>query len=983
MKRLLLLATAVILVSGWDTSENHETQWASAYVVDVPQNEHTAISDTILRAMGADIMAVSGDSDEMWNVTDLNANLFRRSLHDAFRAGDDPNTTLEERDLPSPAHFTGLPDYSWTLYDWMNKNSVCPAIPLEAQTFAGIDVCHAFKGWLGSLNAVHFGSQAELMYEHLHAVAVKLAERAAGLRTSLTSTPEGKADFGGFVREAELEALSYEANAQHFLQDRWSSGHGWERWNASSYELLPEKDLPTNFLVAALSGVIHGAQSVAEIPDPLCSPVVDANGVTPISWSHETLGIHPGVGDYHWFEIAGSGEGSFLEQPYQVEVQYRQLMECGKRGYAEVIRAFGANGDGTYGEWETPLDDNAPAAGLSATAPECGGAWATNEAMKTGWQSVISSDLATAARLVLTLVFGELTALDRVGVTRLGWKLDWAAYFDPAGTTMARGGLGTLAGVEPGDEYVAIPTYAEPLDFDTLPEDDIETGRDKRTIYGFFNRAHADHWCDATRFKTIVEPLRGSPVVEDQLVCAYLAERMYRGTDPDYTRYAEGRQGTSAFPACHYLGTTEDGDTDDGIPYFVHPGYLDQVSATTTIGTGAADPEVLETLANWCARIPVIDVDAEDVAASALVGPAGVTTSVSGMNFGTTEGSVELSFGQTTVSATVTSWTNALVEFTVPVAMLPDPLTDAVITLIRDDGLTSVGERFVQLSLTPTVTNIGDIDATDLNNAGQVLGQLLSTFWLYTPGVGLEEQQGNVYPLFLTNAGPAEIPMIPDLLDSDPALPDLPPDPVWTWDKWSRSGVIIGSTQGFRNYIYSGGTTTEIMRNADAVTVDVNDDELVIGTTDTAGTYGCYTLGLTQAIRLPADSKYTWCLTRMMNKAGHIGGRIAEDGGSYSAALWRGAGADALDLGPAGVIDWAAMSDSGNYLVGKCESLGPCFMVSSDNGSTWEYLPNQYDDDGTTWYVADVIAVNDNGQVLVKAELSQNGTSTNLVVSAP
>jgi hypothetical protein len=338
MKRAFVTATALLLLCAWDTSEDPINDWAAAYLFNIPTNEHASISDTTLRTMGAGLIAVDGNSNQFRQVVDLNASYFRRAQLSAHVAGDDPGTTLEERDVPSPAHLAGVPDFSWTIYDWINKNSICPSVPPEAQTFLGLEVCHEYKGWLGNLNAVHFGTQSEVMYDHFHKLAINLAGRAAALRSLLSVDANAAVEFGDFVAEAELEAFAYEAFGQHFLQDRWSSGHFWERWNASDYAMLPNKDLPTNFLIGAMSGIVHGAQAVIGVPDPLCSPTFDGTTVTPIEWSHPELGVLPGVGDYRWQEIIGAGQGSFRGSGYQVFVQYEQMIECGMRGWAQVIR---------------------------------------------------------------------------------------------------------------------------------------------------------------------------------------------------------------------------------------------------------------------------------------------------------------------------------------------------------------------------------------------------------------------------------------------------------------------------------------------------------------------------------------------------------------------------------------------------------------------------------------------------------------------
>jgi hypothetical protein len=696
MRRVLFGALALVLLVGWDTSEEEANPWTASYLVNVPTNEHSSISDTCLQEMGADRIAIIAGAQELLQVVDLNASFFRRGLRSAEGRGDDASTTLEERDLPSPALLSGMPDYSWTIYDWINKNSLCPAVPEDARTVPDIgDICHKFKGWLGSLNSIHFGTQAELTYAHMHQLAVNLAARAQGLRSALAADPNAAVEFADFVREAEYEALAYEGYAQHFLQDRWSSGHMWERWNAGDYALLPDTDPLRNLLIGSMAGIVHGAQSVLlNIPDPLCSPEVDGSTVTPIVWSSDELGLQPGVGDYRWPEIIGTGEGMFAGGNYQVLAQYRQLIDCGQRGWAEVIRGLGSNGDESFGELGVSLDESAPAA--SALAPECKDAWATNEAMNIGWGI---ADFGTVARIALGGASVGLSRANAVELGRIQYNLWMADWLRPAGTDIARGGLGSFGGAATGNNFAAVPAYMEPQDLDTLPDEPTETGRDKRSIFGFFNRAHADHWCDPQTFARVVGPTRGSPEPADRLVCAYLAERLYRGVDPVYTRRTEARRGTSALPVCHLLGVAEAGDIEDDLPYYVHPGYLDVPGITAKRGPATGDPEYLKTIIRWCDKTPVMDVDPEDFVGTAKEDGEVARLTIEGLHFGGAAGSVEVTLDAVgAVIGDIESWANDEVTVTFPLDSLPDPLDgeEGTIVLTRDDGVATVGERFVR-----------------------------------------------------------------------------------------------------------------------------------------------------------------------------------------------------------------------------------------------------------------------------------------------
>lgn len=92
--------------------------------------------------------------------------------------------------------------------------------------------------------------------------------------------------FAHYLRECEVEALSLEAVAQHYLQDAWSSGHMWQRWGSPELSDFPEySGCPKRSvaaLVAMVSGVIHGARGVVQehltplhldADDAMCGPV--------------------------------------------------------------------------------------------------------------------------------------------------------------------------------------------------------------------------------------------------------------------------------------------------------------------------------------------------------------------------------------------------------------------------------------------------------------------------------------------------------------------------------------------------------------------------------------------------------------------------------------------------------------------------------------------------------------------------------------
>jgi len=149
---LLLLAGATW---GWETEVSGglgEADWRSLYR-DPPRaggpfgvvlhgNEHAEISALALHSLGLD-----GLLELRWEAVDLNATVFRKE----GSVADPPHVTVRDglvrRALPSPVMFSGLPDFSYTIYDWINRNRLCPALPPHAK---GREHCHNFAWWLGA-----------------------------------------------------------------------------------------------------------------------------------------------------------------------------------------------------------------------------------------------------------------------------------------------------------------------------------------------------------------------------------------------------------------------------------------------------------------------------------------------------------------------------------------------------------------------------------------------------------------------------------------------------------------------------------------------------------------------------------------------------------------------------------------------------------------------------------------------------------------
>lgn len=440
-------------VEAWETAtiDDPLDGWRSIYRTDgesverallTHHNEHPVLAEMALKELGAE--KIFGFKARTMDAIDLNASVFRTWLRKKNKAPRQVNDApLELRRIPSPPQFTGVPDYSYALHDWINKNAYCPAEIPSDDYF--VKRCYLFKGWMGALNSNHFGSQATTFYQHLHELARSLAKHAGELRRKIEKDRLALGVYADFIREAEREAMAVEGYAQHFLQDRWSMGHMWERWNASDYGALTHKSLIDNLEISVAAGLLHGSESVAGMPDAMSSPFVSWAGRDPISkrllpekwtyilptWRHfvsktdlELLGPgvktlnteYPGAGDHRLADIIDRRFGAEYKKsigrdfPYEMGEHRKQMMRCFMAGWAEVIRDFGKHPDGGYGVDRVNLKG-----GISGfddpvfVTRGCFNAWATNRTMVLGWMDTATS-LATLTRQVIGISQDAMTA---------------------------------------------------------------------------------------------------------------------------------------------------------------------------------------------------------------------------------------------------------------------------------------------------------------------------------------------------------------------------------------------------------------------------------------------------------------------------------------------------------------------------------------------------------------------------------------------
>jgi len=307
--------------TAWDTVRNKEADWRSVYCAvmagvdyscddkttgsfhggqESSHNEHAEAADDALFYVGADVHAkagvfscstAEGSKQNCPTVVDLNASWLRFNvLDDTPKFQDDKDTALEERKLPPLAMWSGLPDFAYTVYDWINKLTICPPLPKSAPAELET-LCWNYSAMLGgSMNSTHMGDLAMKVYRRHHAIAVNEAKRARELYALFEvgglglALPNGVEWHKSYVEEGETLALVYELAGQHFLQDRWSSGHMFSRWGSGDYGEWKAKsfygeepNLWSMMIQGLVTGIIHGTGALNGSSDPLCHPLLESS----------------------------------------------------------------------------------------------------------------------------------------------------------------------------------------------------------------------------------------------------------------------------------------------------------------------------------------------------------------------------------------------------------------------------------------------------------------------------------------------------------------------------------------------------------------------------------------------------------------------------------------------------------------------------------------------------------------------------------
>jgi hypothetical protein len=230
-------------------------------------------------------------------------------------------------------------------------------------------------------------------------------------------------------------------------------------------------------------------------------------------------------------------------------------------------------------------------------------------------------------------------------------------------------------------------------------------------VFGFFNKANADHFCKGLAER--LKDLRGSkdPVKRD--ACIYLAERAWSGTDPSYDGIdQEKRSGPNGGPS-HAICQMFEGDAkidqtsyDEDTPQWLHPGYTSIRTARqsqTSLYVMTPNRMAPASIANWCDKIPVLDLLSDpdlkhdDVVAEQKDPQDEIT--VTGLQLGEVPGRLRLMRNDNSEVADpeIVSWSDKEIRF--KLAPNFDAGEDDIrLAVTRGDNVRSVGRFILRLS---------------------------------------------------------------------------------------------------------------------------------------------------------------------------------------------------------------------------------------------------------------------------------------------
>jgi hypothetical protein len=456
-----------------------------------------------------------------------------------------------------PANFAELPDYSHSMEDYINQNRACP--PLAIWTAEGkAEECHSFEHFMGALNSSHFPPQTQLNYEQYHRIAQAVLALGNDLQGKLLLA-DAEQQYGHFVNECKMEALTYESIGQHYLQDQWAMGHMWHRWGGPEVDDFPlpsylgdvsEVPYPKilyGTLIGAVSGMIHGWKSTV-------LGLWDSPAFTDDPLSYFVPGVE-WVRDDFSEPLSGVGD-LFLPELHEFDQQRLEMDDCTREGFRQV-KGFDPIG--------------------SSISDLCWTNYATNWAMNIGLNmgpSAAAALIVTATAFSNTGEPGTDFVLQTVGremfrlsaIYALGALMDpWDTYLAEGFTSKDRDERLTLFTIQPNDAYKRIPKYMDPAHEapgdapdsqgpQPPPDNDLFGVRQVR----YFNQCHTELYCEKPDYlEEYRERCRngGGDNEADCGICEDLAPRFFLGEpsicevlapgrlpDPDNPNHPESEQ---------------------------------------------------------------------------------------------------------------------------------------------------------------------------------------------------------------------------------------------------------------------------------------------------------------------------------------------------------------------------------------------------------------------------------------------------------
>lgn len=528
-----------------------------------------------------------------------------------------------------PSMFAELPDFAYSMWDWMSGAETCPAAPPSTTG----DACYAFAGWMGTLNSTHFVPQATTLYFAAHTTALGLAAQCADyhaamgyaandagpipdyLLHTLDCGPDGlcpgdagysSADAGeldgndDFLEQCMVQALMLESYGHHYFEDSWSSGHMWHRWGGPHAAHFP--NLRVGLATAMTSGMIHGSRSVTHMDDRMCQAnewryAWGATVGPPLPSGHPAYslsgfpyGVYPGVGDLYLGNIGG--------------MQDQIVDECERVSTCEVYAA-GATIWGPAPSCSQPFISNSGDA-------RCHDQRATNRAiwlgsgLQMGWagnfplngtfvygmirakSGVGSAALACAPSTAST----EVTCLD-AELSRVHTGYHVGAILDPNGVGLSTDSgpmaLGAFMGVGANEAY-GMPSFADSTD---MPWDGLDAAGSPSTkelvMLRGMHRGNAEYWCEHTAREDLYDMRQrclnetGDTKEAACRICEEFAARHIRiGCGPD--DYEEDRE-----PLCALIA-----DDPEDVAYLywnMDPSVAMTEDAADVAGDFCRDPE--------------------------------------------------------------------------------------------------------------------------------------------------------------------------------------------------------------------------------------------------------------------------------------------------------------------------------------------------------------------------------------------------------